>query len=81
MRWPISSARAVGVCTGLVNNAGIGTVGSVADMKPEEFDLLMAVNLYGPYRYDQGRRTADHCREGAHHQHGFDFRDWFLIEP
>ena len=35
---------------GLVNNAGIGTVGSVADMKPEEFDLLMAVNLYGPYR-------------------------------
>jgi len=35
---------------GLVNNAGIGTVGSVADMRPEEFDLLMAVNLYGPYR-------------------------------
>jgi NAD(P)-dependent dehydrogenase (short-subunit alcohol dehydrogenase family) len=35
---------------GLVNNAGIGTVGGVADMKPEEFDLLMSVNLYGPYR-------------------------------
>src|SRR5215472_2061720 len=35
---------------GLVNNAGIGTVGTVADMRPEEFDLLMAVNLYGPYR-------------------------------
>jgi len=35
---------------GLVNNAGIVTVGTVADMKPEEFDLLMAVNLYGPYR-------------------------------
>ena len=35
---------------GLVNNAGIATVGTVADMKPEEFDLLMAVNLYGPYR-------------------------------
>jgi len=35
---------------GLVNNAGIGTVGGVADMKPEEFDLLMAVNVYGPYR-------------------------------
>src|SRR5215469_10785297 len=35
---------------GLVNNAGIGTVGTVADMKPEEFDLLMAVNVYGPYR-------------------------------
>ncbi len=35
---------------GLVNNAGIATVGSVLDTKPEEFDLLMAVNLYGPYR-------------------------------
>ena len=35
---------------GLVNNAGIGMAGGVADMKPEEFDLLMAVNLYGPYR-------------------------------
>ena len=35
---------------GLVNNAGIGTVGGLTDMKPEEFDLLMEVNLYGPYR-------------------------------
>ncbi len=35
---------------GLVNNAGIATVGSFADMKDEEFDLVMAVNLYGPYR-------------------------------
>jgi NAD(P)-dependent dehydrogenase (short-subunit alcohol dehydrogenase family) len=35
---------------GLVNNAGIGTVGTLADMKPEEFDLQMAVNVYGPYR-------------------------------
>jgi NAD(P)-dependent dehydrogenase (short-subunit alcohol dehydrogenase family) len=35
---------------GLVNNAGIGTLGNVATMKPEEFDLVMAVNLYGPYR-------------------------------
>lgn len=35
---------------GLVNNAGIATVGSLADMKPEEFDLVMAVNVYGPYR-------------------------------
>ena len=34
----------------LVNNAGIATVGSFADMKDEEFDLVMAVNLYGPYR-------------------------------
>jgi NAD(P)-dependent dehydrogenase (short-subunit alcohol dehydrogenase family) len=35
---------------GLVNNAGVATVGTIADMKPEEFDLVMAVNVYGPYR-------------------------------
>lgn len=35
---------------GLVNNAGIGTYGALEDMKPEEFDLVMAVNVYGPYR-------------------------------
>jgi NAD(P)-dependent dehydrogenase (short-subunit alcohol dehydrogenase family) len=35
---------------GLVNNAGVGTLGNVATTKPEEFDLVMAVNLYGPYR-------------------------------
>ena len=35
---------------GLVNNAGIGTAGSFTEMKPEEFDLVMAVNVFGPYR-------------------------------
>lgn len=35
---------------GLVNNAGVATLGDVATTKPEEFDLVMAVNLYGPYR-------------------------------
>jgi NAD(P)-dependent dehydrogenase (short-subunit alcohol dehydrogenase family) len=35
---------------GLVNNAGVGTIGTVADLKPEEFELVMAVNVYGPYR-------------------------------
>lgn len=34
----------------LVNNAGVATVGSVAETTPEEFDLVMAVNLAGPYR-------------------------------
>jgi NAD(P)-dependent dehydrogenase (short-subunit alcohol dehydrogenase family) len=34
---------------GLVNNAGIGTLGPLATMKPEEFDLTMAVNVHGPY--------------------------------
>ena len=35
---------------GLVNNAGIATIGGLADTDPKEFDLLMQVNLYGPYR-------------------------------
>lgn len=35
---------------GLVNNAGIATLGSLKDMKPEEFDLVMAVNVQGTYR-------------------------------
>lgn len=38
---------------GLVNNAGIVTVAPFADMKMEEFDLLMAVNVYGPVRVTQ----------------------------
>jgi NAD(P)-dependent dehydrogenase (short-subunit alcohol dehydrogenase family) len=33
---------------GLVNNAGIVTFGTIADMTPEEFDLCMKVNVYGP---------------------------------
>jgi NAD(P)-dependent dehydrogenase (short-subunit alcohol dehydrogenase family) len=33
---------------GLVNNAGIGTYGTIADMDPAEFDLCMKVNVYGP---------------------------------
>lgn len=35
---------------GLVNNAGVATVGSVADTKWDELELVMAVNLFGPYR-------------------------------
>ena len=35
---------------GLVNNAGIATIGSVADTTMQEFHLLMDVNVYGPYR-------------------------------
>jgi NAD(P)-dependent dehydrogenase (short-subunit alcohol dehydrogenase family) len=35
---------------GLVNNAGVVTIGSVLDTKMEEFDLVMAVNVYGPWR-------------------------------
>lgn len=33
---------------GLVNNAGIGTIGTVDKMSLEEFDLTMKVNVYGP---------------------------------
>ena len=34
----------------LVNNAGIATVGTIADTSAEEFDLVMKVNAYGPVR-------------------------------
>jgi NAD(P)-dependent dehydrogenase (short-subunit alcohol dehydrogenase family) len=33
---------------GLINNAGIGTYGTIAEMNLEEFDLCMKVNVYGP---------------------------------
>lgn len=35
---------------GLVNNAGVGIRGTLTDTKEEDFDFLMQVNLYGPYR-------------------------------
>lgn len=35
---------------GLVNNAGVLTLGPLIDTKPEEFDVVMRVNVYGPYR-------------------------------
>jgi len=38
---------------GLVNNAGIATVGTATGTKFDEFDLLMKVNVYGPYRVTQ----------------------------
>jgi NAD(P)-dependent dehydrogenase (short-subunit alcohol dehydrogenase family) len=33
---------------GLVNNAGVATFGTIANMRMEEFDLTMKVNVYGP---------------------------------
>jgi len=35
---------------GLVNNAGIVTAGSIADMRIEEYELVMNVNAAGPVR-------------------------------
>jgi len=35
---------------GLVNNAGIASTGSFADTAEDEFDLVMKVNVYGPWR-------------------------------
>src|SRR5260221_2100428 len=35
---------------GLVNNAGVATIDTIADMSFEEFDLVMKVNAYGPVR-------------------------------
>lgn len=34
----------------LVNNAGVATFGPFTELKDSEFDLVMAVNVYGPYR-------------------------------
>jgi NAD(P)-dependent dehydrogenase (short-subunit alcohol dehydrogenase family) len=38
---------------GLVNNAGIGSNGTATGTKDDEFDLMMKVNVYGPYRVTQ----------------------------
>lgn len=35
---------------GLVNNAGVAISGAFTDTKEDDFDFLMQVNLYGPYR-------------------------------
>jgi NAD(P)-dependent dehydrogenase (short-subunit alcohol dehydrogenase family) len=35
---------------GLVNNAGVVTLGNIVDTKSEEFDVVMSVNVYGPWR-------------------------------
>jgi NAD(P)-dependent dehydrogenase (short-subunit alcohol dehydrogenase family) len=35
---------------GLVNNAGVFTIANIPETKMEEFDLIMAVNVYGPWR-------------------------------
>jgi NAD(P)-dependent dehydrogenase (short-subunit alcohol dehydrogenase family) len=35
---------------GLVNNAGVAVSGAFADTTPEDFDFVMQVNAYGPYR-------------------------------
>ena len=37
----------------LVNNAGIASVGTITATRPEEFDLIMKVNVYGPFRVTQ----------------------------
>ena len=35
---------------GLVNNAGVAVAGPFADLKDEDFDYVMKVNAYGPFR-------------------------------
>lgn len=35
---------------GLVNNAGVAVTGPFADLKEEDFDFVMDVNTYGPFR-------------------------------
>lgn len=35
---------------GLVNNAGVAVVGPLREMQQDDFDFVMQVNVYGPYR-------------------------------
>jgi NAD(P)-dependent dehydrogenase (short-subunit alcohol dehydrogenase family) len=35
---------------GLINNAGVGTQGSLVDSREDEFELTMRVNAFGPWR-------------------------------
>ena len=35
---------------GLVNNAGVAVTGPFADLKEEDFEFVMDVNTYGPFR-------------------------------
>ncbi len=46
---------------GLVNNAGVVTIGPLIDTKPEEFDLVMTVNVYGPYRMTKAFTITAHA--------------------
>ena len=50
----------------LVNNAGIATVGSVADTSMQEFDLLMQVNVYGVFRVTKAIAPLLLANEGEH---------------
>ncbi|MFD9737890.1 SDR family NAD(P)-dependent oxidoreductase [Umezawaea sp. NPDC059074] len=47
----------------LVNNAGVFAVGPVEDLRPEEFDRTMAVNVRAPYV--AARAAARHLRDGG----------------
>ncbi len=49
----------------LVNNAGVATVGSLADTPMAEFDLVMQVNVYGPYRMTKAFAPLLLANEGA----------------
>ena len=53
---PASIARIAGAQAKLdilINNAGIGHVGGIADVQPEDFDRLMKVNVYSIYYVTQ----------------------------
>lgn len=49
---------------GLVNNAGVGTLGPALSGNDREFDLIMAVNVSGPYRITQAFAQLVVAEEG-----------------
>jgi NAD(P)-dependent dehydrogenase (short-subunit alcohol dehydrogenase family) len=49
---------------GVVNNAGVTTLGSVVDGAHEEFELVMEVNAFGPYRVTKAFAPLVIARQG-----------------
>jgi NAD(P)-dependent dehydrogenase (short-subunit alcohol dehydrogenase family) len=49
---------------GLVNNAGVATEGTIAEMSLDEFDLVMKVNAYGPVMMTKAFETLIIAQKG-----------------
>jgi NAD(P)-dependent dehydrogenase (short-subunit alcohol dehydrogenase family) len=49
---------------GLVNNAGVVTFGTVADTRWDEVELMMAVNVYGPWRITKAFESLIAAQKG-----------------
>jgi NAD(P)-dependent dehydrogenase (short-subunit alcohol dehydrogenase family) len=66
-RWLEGTEKALGCPHVLVNNAGIGRRGPFLELKPEEFDRVIAVNLRGTFLCSQNvaKRMVRASKRGA----------------